>query len=308
MSLVQESLIDVLNRRFVCTYFNAFSGIGHDDKANEFINGRRIGYGAIFTPDGELIVSFGFDMKEFYEALSTALADHPEYAALTSAEEEVIRKAADDPDDVASQFAAAQLYAELLGFDTAMGYLDDVIEQADDDVDRNRARYLRAHYRLLSHEVQMRTQHPGGVSAEARDGGRVDVQEELLSLEGLPSDVEDDRILDLISIDTELTPRSGFYTGWRFKPDTDLDATIELLREWIEKAPESNRIGQMQFYLGLALAGQDKIDEADEVWQGHIDRHPEDRFAMLCRFHHTSYVFSPHVIGGQSSVSDPRGR
>ena len=59
---MQESLIGVLNRRFVSTYFNSFRGEGADPEARAFVMkkaGNAIRYGGIFTPEGEFLVGFG---------------------------------------------------------------------------------------------------------------------------------------------------------------------------------------------------------------------------------------------------------
>ena len=80
----------------------------------------------------------------------------------------------------------------------------------------------------------------------------------------------------------------------------------EVLHDRLEKLIaarlDSNRIGEMHFYLGLTLRGLKKNKAADAVWQKHYDDYPADRFAMLSRFHHTSYQFSPYGGGRGSSV------
>lgn len=291
MSLVQEALIGVLNRRFINCYYNSFPSIGHDAKAAEFADklrkqGKSLRYGAIITPDGELVVSFGFDLPGFYKAITTSLEKHPEYDRLSDEEQEIIARAEADPLDADAQFALATLYGELLKFDQARQTLERLIKRTEDQDVLARARYLKGHLTLID---------PGNQDAEG-------VRRAFARMPAVPADLEDDVALDRMTLDIELKPGQGFFTGWRFNEKRDIPATIAELKRRIQQTPDSNRIGQMRFYLGLAhIAAKDK-NAADEAWETHYTQHPDDRYAMLSRIHHSSYVFSPYGKGGRSVV------
>lgn len=287
VSLVHESLVSVLNRRFVNCYYNSFPWVGHDEGAAAFAKkaeagGKRLNYGAIFTPDGEMVVSFGFDMHEFYRSLKKAIAEHPELTQPSDQEKRAFERARAKPQDVAAQLAAARLHSELLNFDKARKLLDRVIEaKHGTDEDLARARYLRGHIALLDPD----------------NHDRATVKKALANIEHLPADLADDVAVDRIAADVELRPGGGFFTGWRFVKDRDLPATITELDSWTERAPDSNRIGQMLFLLGLAKMNAGEPKAADAVWERHFSEYPEDRFAMLSRLHHTGYQFSPYGSG-----------
>lgn|GEM_PF-3148694 len=292
MSLVQESVVDLLNRRFVSCYYNAFRAVGFDPKADAFATelkkqGKSLQYGAIITPDGELISSFGYDMAGFYAALKAAVHDQPRYMWQTDEEKEVFRRAERNPHDADAQLAAARLHGDLLEFDAAQSGLDKFIAQSTDREARARAYYLKGHLRLLD--------------LDDRDPEKVKAA--FAKMPAAPKDLEDDVAMDLMSLDVELAPReSGFYKGWRFKKSRDLPATITALKRRIAETPSSNRVGQMRFYLGLALMQSGDKDAANACWKAHFSELPEDLYAMLSRLHHTDYQFSPYNAGASSVV------
>ncbi len=136
VSLVQESLIDVLNRRFVSCHFNAVPAVGYDEDAAALAekikaSGKSLQYGGILTPDGELVVSFGLDRDGFHRALKTSLEKHPEYAGMSDDEERIIQRANERPGDLDAQFDAIELYAEILQFGKANRLLDRVNPSVD---------------------------------------------------------------------------------------------------------------------------------------------------------------------------------
>jgi hypothetical protein len=70
VSLVHESFIGVLKRRFVSTYFDTYRSPGYDADGEAYIKGKSVRYGAIFFPDDKLLVSFGFDVQGVYRAFA----------------------------------------------------------------------------------------------------------------------------------------------------------------------------------------------------------------------------------------------
>ena len=297
MSLVQESLIDVLNRRFVSCHYNASPGLGWDEDAAALADklkesGKSLRYGAILTPQGELVVSFGFDMDEFHGALKSSLEQHPQYAWMTDEEQRIVRRAENRPDNVDAQFDAAEFYARILQFDKSGAILDRLLAGKLSSGDSARAHYLKGHYALID--------------LDNRDDETV--RSEFASIKDVPDELADDIAIDLMELDVELTPAPGFFTGWRFEEGRDLTATRKELESWIERAPDSNRIGQMHFLLGLARMNDGDKKGADKVWAKHFNDYPEDRFAMLSRIHHTDYQFSPYgkgVVVFQMTGDDP---
>ena len=277
-------MIGILNRRFVSTYYNDFVGPGHDPTAAAYLeeadnpDNQPLQYGALFTPDKEFIVSFGFDRQGFYDAIVKAMHEHPDLVSLTPDEQAVVEKAQSHPDDLNAQIARAQLHADLLDWAQAREVLHTYLDREEGSADeRARAQYYLGHFTLLD------LARPNTKKA----------RKILASIQNPPADIADDIALDLISLNTELRHDRAFYGGRKFKKGVDLDGVVQTLTDWINRAPESNRIGQMHFLLGLARARQGDLAKADASWKKHFTDYPEDRWAMLSRLHNTSYSFSP---------------
>ena len=291
MSLVHESLIETLNRRFVSTYWNAFPGPGFDDQADAFAKelqaaGGELRYGAILTPDGELVSSFGFGQLEVFRAFRRALAEHSELAPPSEEEAAILRRAELHPEDVDAQLAAAELLGHVLDFAGAHACLDR-LEQTDlSAAMRARAAFLRGHLHVLDWE-----QGDPAAAREAFD-----------SMPIVPEDLRDDVLLDRIALDVELDPSPGFYRGWRFREGSDLVAHRSALEALIAEVPQGDRIGQAHFFLGLTHAATGDFEAAEPIWRRHTDTWPEDRWAMLSRIHHRDYVFSPHKKTNQGTA------
>jgi tetratricopeptide (TPR) repeat protein len=295
VSLVCEVCIGVLNRRFVSCHYDAFGGAGGDSAAAAFVrraekkSGGSVQYGGIFTPEGELVASFGYDHREFYRALKKALRQHPEYAASTPEEDEILKRATDQPESADALLEAAQLRCERLEFDEARSLLDRVIELGGPA--SARARFRKGHLVVID--------------IEAKDK---DAATEIFdSIRDVPKDLEDDIAVDRIALRVKVRRTPGFFAGYEFAKGTDCKAVAAELEALIAAAPESNRIGEMHFYLGLARFGQGDRKGADAAWKDGFTKWPSDRCAMLNRLHHTSYVFSPMREGyDPSRVQEPR--
>jgi tetratricopeptide (TPR) repeat protein len=278
VSLVHESLIEVLNRRFVCTYYNAFRGDGHDADAAAFCAGKAVRYGAVFTPDGKLVVSFGFDRAEVARGLRQALANHPELAKPSEEERRLLERAEREPADIDVQLRAARLLGWLLDYDKAQALLDRALQGEPTAELAARIRFEKSHLALLDFERSK----PAALR-EAFD-----------NIESPPKEWALELALDRLSLDVQLRPDGAFFTGWQFKPGIDLQAIAAQLEKWRAESPNSTRIGQIHFYLGLARMGQDDREGADRIWREHWEKYPEDRYAILSRLHHTTYQFSPY--------------
>ncbi len=301
---MHEGLIGVLNRRFINCYFNAHVGPGADPTVGVLleeigVDPASLSYGAIITPEGKRLSSFGFSQQEFYQRIVDALEEHPEFAEITPSEAEVFAQAEENPGDVRSQLAAAQIRLELLDFDGAEAICDEfLVRPGISDEDRARALAMKAHVTLL----------------DLRSDRRSLAREILMSIESAPEDIADGIAIDLIACDVTVAPTQAFYGGWQMEPAAALrhERTIH---SWLERDTESNRRGEMLFYLGLARLAQDDQEGADAAWKRHVRELPEDRYAMLSRIHHSGYVFSPtggssNVMrsGGGNMVVDPRSR
>ena len=181
--------------------------------------------------------------------------------------------------------------SELLDFESARRFSEEARKAAASPDEKARALYQLGHLTLLDHA------RPNPEAARRAFD----------AIEEPPADLADDIALDRIALDIELTPRKGFYTGWRLKPTADAKAIAARIELWIVRAPKSNRIGQMYFLLGLARRALKDARGADAAWKTHFTTWPDDRWAMLSRIHHSSYVFSPYKSNHGGLVLDPRG-
>ena len=312
VSLVQEPMIGVLNRRFVFCFYDAFAvRRGGDKQAADFFkkNGGR-SYGAIFTPEGKCLSYFGFDMPDVTQALAKSRKQAADHWWMTDAEKAILARAAKQPKNLKAQLAAAELHSELLDVNSAVKVLNDFINATDSEPDKQIARYWSAHHRLTGNNLRYHTYgRRTRISAEEKkrlSDERAELRKIFARLKNLPRDLEDDRALDLLSMDVGLRRARGFYTGWEFHADVKKDAVVGQLKKLIADNPSSNRIGQMHFLMGLAKANSGDLKAADVIWKNHFEKYPADRFSMLSRFHHTEYQFSPHgggrgarVVGGR---------
>lgn len=298
---MHESLVGVLNRRFVSSYFNANSGPGTDPTAKELldeinVDPNELSYGAIITPSGERLSSFGYSQDEFYRKIDQALTEHPEFAALTPDEEAAFARAEKMPADLAVQLAAAQIHLELLDFDAGEGLCDRFLARPDlGEQERARALAMKGHVTLL----------------DLRSDRRSWAREILMSISGAPGDIADDIATDLIACDVSVAPTQAFYGGWQMDPAA-APRHERTIREWLQRDDQSNRRGEMLFYLGLSRLAQDDLEGANEAWSRHVGELPEDRYALLSRLHNSEYIFSPTGpntvtrTGGVTMIVDTR--
>ncbi len=225
-------------------------------------------------------------------ALKRALADHPEYDRMSAEESARIERAAAHPQDPGLQIEAARLLSELLRFDEARAVLDRVDLARLAPRQAARVHYWKGHLTRIDLD---------GTDAAA-------VRREFDAMEDPPPDLADDVALDRMSLDLVLDRSQSFFGGWHFREGCYLPSRAAELERWIARAPDSNRIGQMEFLLGAARMGMGDQAGADAAWKEGFTRCPKDRWAMLSRMHHTSYVFSPYgknkVSGG--TIADPR--
>ncbi|MBI3408035.1 MAG: hypothetical protein HY040_06720 [Planctomycetes bacterium] len=292
MSLVHEPLIHALNRRFVCCYFNSHQGPGYDAEAVAFVAKAAAQakseskYGLIVTPEGDLVAAFGYRHSEVLAAVRSALRMHPLAQELADAEAKIVAAALRQPRSAEAQFAAARLYAELLDHESAVNYLEGVLQGPFAADLKAQARYLK-----------------GRMLAQAGDPKLHEAARKLLSdTASLPKTLVVEAAMDRIALDIEPVPDGSFFTGYRFKKGVDPKKVAGELEAWIEKAPLSRRLGEMRFYLGLAQYACGDKKAAEATWQKHTVDLPEDRFALLSRLHHSSYAFAPQ----KGVVSDPR--
>ena len=272
-------MIACLNRHFVSCYFNASPrGPGGDAAANAFIRKHRLPlrYGGIVTTEGKLLVAFGYDRVEVFTAFQKVLADKDP----TEAESAILGKGG---------LPAARVASDRLDYKAARRHAALAVKAARNEEEKARALYALGHILLLD----VANPDPAAVRVAFDAIGKI------------PDDIADDIALDRIALEVELTPRHGFYTGWRLKPAADEKAIAASLAKWIERAPKSNRIGQMHFFLGLARRALKDNAGADAIWKTHYTNWPDDRWSMLSRIHHTSYRFSPYKKNVGKVALDP---
>jgi len=147
--------------------------------------------------------------------------------------------------------------------------------------------------------------HAGVQAFGARDLDQL--RAELESAGGVLPEFQDDRLADLISLDVELRHGRAFFGGWWIREGADAAGLLESIRAERERAPHSNRIGELRFYEGLCEYALGHPARADQLFAAHARDLPKDRFALLSRLHESSYAFSPlgdnQVLGG--SMLDP---
>lgn len=114
----ERRVIDLFNRRFVAYYFNR-SGQGHggNQAASEFVDGQTdnpYAYLAAFSPEGEILgeTELYADKDAIFEWAIELLDDHPEYAAASEQEQELLERAS-DRDDLAARMQLARLHEDL---------------------------------------------------------------------------------------------------------------------------------------------------------------------------------------------------
>ena len=285
MSLVHELVIGVLNRRFVTCYFSVFPDIGYDRAGANFTlslpSDIARSFTFILTPEGEVVETCGIGHDELVRTIRSALKRRPEYAWMTPQEQQVLDRVRLSANDFDAHLQAALLFGELLELKRADAALERAIQVASTQEQRNLAYYHRGHLALLN---------PDGFE-------RADVLDAFSQTKQLSNSLRDDMAMDKIRLDIEMIPRRGMFTyGYRLSAKRDALATMAELRTLIDSYPNSNRIGQMHFYLGLAHIAAGDVAAANAIWESHFTRYPEDRWAMLSRMHHGSYGFSPYTI------------
>ena len=298
---MHEGLVGVLNRRFVNCYYNTFNGPGADPTVQELfdrigVDPSTLSYGAIIAPNGELVNSFGYSQDEFFQKIVSALADHPELTTLSDEEAAIIERAKRASYDTDALLAAAQVHLELLDFDSAEAICDRMLRSVGGSgVQRARMQAMKGHIALL----------------DLREDRRDEARQMLSKINHQPDDIADDIAIDLIACDVSIAPTQGFYGGWKMDKSV-AQQHAQSIEQWLESDTQSNRRGEMLFYLGLARLAQGDQPGANQAWRRHANELPEDRFALLSRLHHSEYVFSPtgknKVLraGGGNMIVDPR--
>ena len=278
MSLVDEAVVNILNRRFISTYYNAEGAIGADADAEKVVSnlGGQIKYGAIITPEGRLVDSFGYGRHEVFLALQLSLLKNPKYNWMSNDEMEAVAAAETNPGEANAVLAAAKILGELMEFDRAEKLLLASLKQEKGPKRKSGLLYQLGHNRLINLNKPARK---GVIAAYSQIGNPV---------ASLSDDIAMDRLqLDVVQVD------GPFFGGWRFGESVDLSALKQELEALISENPHSNRIGQMQFYLGLCHYQLGGLERANQIWTEHFSTYKEDRWAILSRIHHTDYLFSP---------------
>ena len=124
----EKRVIDLLNRRFVPYFFNRGGpGKGHDKAAHKFATGKTknpYAYFAVFTPEGKYLSESDIyaNKDDVFKWLKKQLADHPEYAAPTEYEKQILSEAKDATKNSPMRASAATLLEELGEYKKAKAY------------------------------------------------------------------------------------------------------------------------------------------------------------------------------------------
>ncbi|MGE0434346.1 MAG: hypothetical protein AB7K09_19115 [Planctomycetota bacterium] len=115
--LAEERVIHLLNRRFVCFYYNlGAGGCGYDADAAAFV--KKSGSQpllSIYQPTGELVIALdhGIQKDRLHAVLVRTLTQHAEFNTMTDDEQKTLDAAKEHADDAAAQLAAGELLDQL---------------------------------------------------------------------------------------------------------------------------------------------------------------------------------------------------
>lgn len=286
----------LLNRRFISFFFNTGGpGLGHDDEARDFVsrhaepvpeyNDRNFlkdrngglsnlaAYYAAFEVDESvdgtsqllgLASSFQAGQKEFpledlypdkdrvFRFLVQLLRDHPEFNRYTSAEQEILRRANDangQTIDVAACLQAGQLEMDLGNYEEARAYFQRVVGGSQDSDQTSSAfRDLMRIARYAKNRDQLRD-----IVSQIR-------QREDFSELGLEADIE----LEL---------------AYRDLDSKEYQKVRDRLVAAIENHPHSKRMGELQYYAGIACYFLQDKDRAYYHWCWIVENIPDDHLA-----------------------------
>ena len=271
-----EACINLINRRFVATYFdvaapgrNSGDAWAYDEDAmtaigrpkpprwaipggTQYRDGRvRAGTyptGIFVAPDGRILGQglWGILGPEvLHRELKRVLLTYPDHATATPAEIEAFSVAAIDRRDARAQLSAARICWETGDWDASLAYLADGLAASAADELRAELYYLRARVLLCRHQPTL-------------------AREQLLNAESL---AEEPELVDAI--------RAAAARSWM--QEGQFDRAQELLEGLI--ASNSSWQGFGRYFAGLCRYRRGDETGAKAVWRAHKNELPMDRLA-----------------------------
>lgn len=231
----ERRVIDLLNRRFVTFYFNrSGQGEGGSDAATAFVNGQtdnKYAYFAAFSPDGKIVgeTDLYADKDATFDWTVKLLADHPEFAGMTSEE-----KAVFDKSEEANLVEIGRLEEEL-------------------------GQYAKAseHYTALMHSTEPNAAAEGGASL-LRVQRYLELWKEQEETENVLRKVQPENASLLVVLDLERGRR--LLTAGKTKP------ARALLQDVSRRAAGRPRHAEAHFYAGVACWFDDDRSWAKLHW------------------------------------------
>lgn len=256
----ETRVINLMNRRFVPFYFNTSGmGEGDDESAQEFVAGKLenpyVYLSAFAAKQGgpHLATSQIYaDKDDVFEFLMGLLQKHSEFNSFTSAEQQVLQRAQEHPEDSLALIAAAELLEELGRYGKALPLCMAALETPGNDA-------VRARAWLLAMRMARYEQNWTGLEVLLEDAEEADGDDLL----GLAPSIAMERAYMLLS--------GKLYGEMR----TVLDATID-------SYPAARRSGELRFYAGVANYFLGDKDAADYHWCFVQEELPDDHMARRC--------------------------
>ena len=264
VTLSDEAVTTLVNRRFVFTYFSLVDWADLSDaEAKQAIVRVAPEYGAkvrqtpptfFFSPDGEVLATLDTlaSSREFLELAKRLLAEHPEYARPSPDEADLWKSATADP---RSRLRLARLQLELVEVDGAKRTLETLVGPGESIEDAVRAGALY----LLTERAR--------IEGDAPRAARY-----LAEIDALPSAARAGLELDLRMERAHLLALGGDWNG--------------SLRAWSEIEADhqlADRMDELLYWKGLSYYHLGKRREANYTWVRVLKEIPEGRYYQRAR-------------------------
>lgn len=236
-------MIDLLNRRYVCFFFNVGEGQhGWDADAGAWFkkHKQKHVYSGIFTHEGKRLVNLPNtgDKDVYFKHLRKTLDANEAQDIYTEEELKIVDAAGAEDPDAKAILAAARVYEEL-------GKYDEAVEQY---AKTNRAKALLAQARIARYRENWK-------DAQA-------LLEELSKRKGAKG---------------AMKAKIAMEVGYALLADKKYDEARKVLVEAAKAHPKCGVIGELHYYAGIASWKLDRKEWAHFHWYHIIEKLPEDR-------------------------------
>ncbi len=305
-------VIRLINRRFIPFYFNTGGpGLGHDDDADKFIRdlqteskrfrnlkvitdpyGRRsntFAYFAAFSQaDGGKILGIANgwnkgekrvrqitpNKKTVFEFLLKMLRDNPEFDKWTEAEQKILTAAKENPTNAQAVIRAATIREELGQYDQAI---------------KNYRQALQ-HAKTNKKPIAVQTSVYAALLRIARYKKDWESQQKILAeIKSAPSDLASKMGADLT-----------LEQAYRKLDEKDYRGASKLLTKAIKNFPDSKRMGELQYYAGVASFFLKDKPSAYYHWCWIVENIPDDHLARRAYISaaHEDFPYPNYELGG----------